>query len=435
MNFKILSFICLLAFAFQNIFAQCEISVGKGKPAEDWNKTFTRNDSGWTGADSTISLELPNGDTAFFFSDSFIAENPPLPGDGRVFVNENGLRLREPNCLPPICGAKPEHIHYVYNSIVVRSKNGKTLKTLTGEKDKNGYSTAYFKPKSDDPNVMFWMGEPTIVDVKGEKKIWIFLNEWRVARPFDKKFFIDFRGQSIAQLNVETLAIESINPLKNLVDEGVWGIATWLDGKDFYIYGMKNTEEIKNVKKSTVNLVDKYKKLYIAKADASKGLEYVTDEKNWQAWNGKKWVKDLSKCALIIPEKDSISDELSIKRLNINGKPTFVMVTFDTSVGYADWKNLYLYSACEPQGPFNNKYFVYETPTAGLKKLPGMTETQSLQSGLSVYNPHIHQQFTENGELLISYNSNLPFGAKPGDSIFADFYKPRFVRVPVEGLK
>lgn len=435
LNYKILSLIFLLTFAFQNAFPQCEISVGKGKSAEDWNKTFTRNDSGWTGADSTISLELPNGDSAFFFSDSFIAETPQMPGDGRVYTNENGLRLREPNCLPPVCGAKPEHIHYVYNSIVVRSKDGKTLKTLVGEKDKNGYSTAYFKPKSDDPNVMYWLGEPTIVEVNGEKKIWIFLNEWRVARPFDKKFFIEFKGQAIAQLNAETLAIESINTLKNLVDEGVWGISVWLDGKDFYIYGMKNTEDIKNVKKSTINLVDKYKKLYIAKTDASKGIQYVSDEKNWQAWDGKKWTKDLRKRASLIPEKDSISDELTIKRLNINGKPTFVMVTFDTSVGYADWKDLYLYSACEPQGPFNKKYFAYRTPTAGLTKLTGMTESQSLQSGLSVYNPHIHPQFTENGELLISYNSNLPFGAKPGDSIYADFYRPRFVRIPVEGLK
>lgn len=445
MKFKILSLFFLLTLAFQSIFSQCEISVGKGEPAIKWNEDFTQNGpgkglepagiSGWTGADSTISLELPNGDTAFFFSDSFIAESPEKPGDGRVYVNENGLRLREPNCLPPICGPKPEHIHYVYNSIVVRSKDGKTLKTITGEKDKNGYSTAVFKPKSDDPNVMFWMGDPTIVDVNGKKKIWIFLNEWRVARPFDKKFFIDFRGQSIAQMDAETLALENIYPLKNLVDEGVWGISVWLDGKDFYIYGMKNTEDIKTGKKSAINLVDKYKKLYIAKTNASKGIEYAADEKNWQAWDGKKWTKDLRKRASIIPEKDSISDELSVKRLNINGKPVFVMVSFDTSVGYHDWKKLYLYSACEPQGPFNNKQFVYETPTAGQTKLPGMTDAQSLQSGLSVYNPHIHPQFTTGGKLLVSYNSNLPFGAKPGDSIYADFYRPRFVWVPIEGLK
>lgn len=442
---KIIGFICLITITFQSVFSQCEISVGKGESAKDWNQTFTQNapgkgllskdTPGWTGADSTISLELPNGDTAFFFSDSFIAENPALPGDGRVYTNKNGLRLREPNCIPPICGPKPEHIHYVYNSIVVRSKDGKILKTLVGEKDKNGYSTAYFKPKSDDPNVMFWLGDPTIVEVNGKKKIWIFLNEWRVARPFDKKFFIDFRGQSIAQLDAETLAVESINPLKNLVDQGVWGIAVWLDGKDLYIWGMRNEGEIKSERKSDFALADKYKKLYVAKTDASKGIEYVSDEKNWKAWDGKKWTGNLRKRASIIPEKDSISDELSIKRLNINGKPVFVMVTFDTSVGYVNWKDLYLYSACEPQGPFKNKYHIYTTPTAGLKKMPGMTDSESLQSGLSVYNPHLHPQFTENGNLIISYNTNLPFGAKPGDSIYADFYKPRFVRVKVDGLK
>ncbi|MEZ5428979.1 MAG: hypothetical protein R2747_22225 [Pyrinomonadaceae bacterium] len=446
---KIFCILSLLALSAQAVFPQCEISVGKGERAADWDQTFTQNGPGkglepagmpgWTGADSTISIELPNGDSAFFFSDSFIAESPAKPGDGRVYTNENGLRLREPNCLPPICGPKPEHIHYVYNSIVVRSKDGKTLKTLVGEKDKNGYSTAYFKPpNSNDPNVMYWLGDPFLIDVKGGKKIWIFLNEWRVARPFDKSFFLDFRGQAIAQLDAETLEIESINPLKNLVDEGVWGISVWLDegdGKTLYIYGMKNTDEIKEARKSDIELANKYKKLYIAKTDASKGIEAVADQKNWRVWNGKKWVKGLKKRVSIIPEKDSISDELTIKRLNIGGKPVFVMATFDTSVGYFDWKDLYLYSACRPEGPFVNKYFFYRTPTAGQTKLPGMLPSESLQSGLSVYNPHLHPQFTEDGKLLVSYNSNLPFGAKPGDSIYADFYKPRFVWVPIEGLE
>ena len=182
-------------------------------------------------------------------------------------------------------------------------------------------------------------------------------------------------------------------------------------------------------------MADKLKKLYVAKVDASKGLETATDLKNWKAWDGKAFSKDLDKRRSIIPEADSISDELTIKRLNINGKPTFVMVSFDTSVGYFDWKDLYLYSACEPQGPFTTKHHFYKTPTAGQTKLPGMTGSESLQSGLSVYNPHMHPQFTENGKLLISYNSNLPFGAKPGDSIYADFYRPRFVWVPIEGLR
>lgn len=431
----------LLAAAFSllstTVFPQCEISVGKGEPASEWNEIFTRNGPGWTGADSTFSLQLPNGDSAFFFSDSFIAEDPAKPGDGSVYTNENGLRLRTPNCLPPFCGPAPEHVHYVYNSIVVRSKDGTTMRTLTGPKDKNGYSTAYFKPKSDDPHHMYWLGDPIIVEVGGRKKIWIFLNEWDVARPFDKSFWIKYRAQAVAQMDAETLAIEKIVDLKNKNDEAIWGISLWLDdrnGKDLYIWGMRNEEELKTGSKSKLEEANKYKKLYVAQADASKGLESVVDLKNWRAWDGKEFSKDLNKRKSIIPEKDSISDELTIRRLNINGKPTFVMVTFDTSVGYSDWKDLYLYSACEPQGPFTSKHLFYRTPTAGQTKLPGMTEGQSLVSGLSVYNPHMHPQFIENGRMLVSYNSNLPFGSKPGNSIYADFYRPRFVWVPIAGL-
>ncbi len=432
------SVVLVLAFAFltNSVFPQCEITVGKGEPAAEWNDIFTRNGPGWTGGDTTVSIELPNGDSAFFFSDSYIAEDPQLPGDGSVYTNENGLRLRKPNCLPPICGPKPEVIHYVYNSIVVRSKDGKTMRTLTGPKDKNGYSTSYFKPKSDSPNHMYWLGDPIIVEVGGKKKIWMFLNEWDVARPFDKAFWIKYRAQAIAQMDAETLAIEKIVDLKNKTDEAVWGISLWLNDKnELYIWGMRNEGEIKTAKKSSLAIANKFKKLYIAKVDASKGLEHAVDLTNWTAWNGKSFSKDLNDRKSIIPENDSISDELTIRRLNINGKPIFVMATFDTSVGYSDWKDLYLYSACEPQGPFKSKHHFYRTPTAGMTQLSGMVEGQSLQSGLSVYNPHMHPQFIENGKMLVSYNSNLPFGSKPGDSIYADFYRPRFVWVPIAGLQ
>lgn len=420
----------------QAVFSQCEISVGKGQPATEWNDQFTQNGPGWTGGDTTVSIELPNGNSAFFFSDSYIAEDPAKPGDGAVYTNENGLRMRKPNCIPPICGPAPEVIHYVYNSVVVRSKDGKTLRTLTGEKDKNGYSTAYFKPKSTVPNHMYWLGDPIIVDVGGKKKIWMFLNEWDVARPFDKSFWIRYRAQAIAQMDAETLEIEKIVDLKNKTDEAVWGISLWLNDRgELFIYGMRNEGDIKTAKKSTLAMADKYKKLYIAKVDATKGLEHAVDLKNWTAWDGKTFSKDFNKRKSIIPEKDSISDELTVRRLNIGGKPTFVIATFDTSVGYADWKDLYMYSACEPQGPFTTKHHFYTTPTAGMTKFPGMTESQSLQSGLSVYNPHMHPQFIKDGKMLVSYNSNLPFGSKPGDSIYAEFYRPRFVWVPIQGLQ
>ena len=425
-----------LIFAANASFAQCDISVGMGESAKEWNDIFTRNGPGWTGGDTTVSIELPNGDSAFFFSDSFIAEDGRKPGDGAVYTNENGLRLRKPNCLPPFCGPAPEVIHYVYNSVVIRSKDGKTMRTLTGPKDKNGYSTAYFKPKSDDPHHMYWLGDPFYVNVDGKKKIWMFLNEWDVARPFDKSFWIKYRAQAVAQMDAETLAIEKIVHLKNKKDDAIWGISLWLNDKsELYIYGMRNEGDIKTARPPDLGMANKYKKLYLTKVDASKGLEHAVDLKNWTAWDGKAFSKDLDKRKSLIPEKDSISDELTVRRLNINGKPTFVIVTFDTAVGYSDWKDLYLYSACEPQGPFTTKHHFYTTPTAGMTKLPGMTSGQSLQSGLSVYNPHMHPQFTEDGKMLVSYNSNLPFGSKPGDSIYADFYRPRFVWVPIAGVQ
>jgi hypothetical protein len=243
-----------LFFLANAIFPQCDIEVGKGEPASEWDSIFTRNGPGWTGADSTFSLELPNGDSAFFFSDSYIAEDPPKPGDGAAYTNENGLRMRKPNCLPPFCGPAPEVIHYVYNSIVIRSKDGKTMRTLTGAKGQERllYS-AYFKPKSDDPNHMYWLGDPIMVEVGGKKKIWMFLNEWDVARPFDKSFWIRYRAQAIAQMDAETLAIEKIVDLKNKTDEAVWGISLWLDdrnGKDLYIYGMRNEGDIQTAKRS-----------------------------------------------------------------------------------------------------------------------------------------------------------------------------------------
>lgn len=428
--------IIAVALLSSAVLPQCDITPGKGERAKEWDEFFSRNGPGWTGGDTTVSIELPNGDSAFFFSDSFIAEDPAMPGDGTVFTNSNGLRMRKPNCLPPFCGPKPEVIHYVYNSVVVRSKDGKTVRTLTGPKDKNGYSTSYFKPKSTNPNHMYWLGDPIVVEVGGKKKIWMFLNEWDVARPFDKTFWIKYRSQAIAQLDADTLAIEKIVDLRNKTDESIWGISLWVNqNNELFIYGMRNEGRIEGVQRSSLDAANKYKKLYLAKVDASRGLEFAADLKNWKAWNGKQFSKDLNGRRSLIPAKDSVSDELSIRHLNINGRPTFVMVTFDTSVGYADWKDLYLYSACEPQGPFNTKHFVYRTPTAGQRKLLGMTESQSLQTGMSVYNPHMHPQFTSDGKLLISYNSNLPFGAKPGDSIYADFYRPRFVWVPIAGLE
>lgn len=432
---KIISaiFVALFFFSFQTqtLAQNCSLVVKQGLPDAGFDSIFSQNgpgqglepkgSAGWTGGDSTYSILLPNGDTAFFFSDSYIAESPTVKGDGTVFVNSNGLRTREPNCVPPLC-PQPASAHSAYNSIVIMSADGKTMTTKVGATNERGISTSYFKPKN--PAHFFWLGDAALVetDKRGTKKIWVFLYEWETNKP-GEAFRLDFQGNYIAQLNASTLAIESINPLVNLKDaNSAWGTALWLENKSaLYLYGVKHV----NGKKTP----------FVARVNPQTGIESVKDTKNWSAWSGKNWAADLEKAASIVPEGDSISDELSVKKFNINGQVRYLMVTMDTKDIYFNWKDIYLYSSCAPEGPFTNKYKVYTTPETGTQKLPGMTAAQKLDNKLVVYNAHLHPQFTKNGQLLISYNSNLPFGSSRGDTIYTDVYRPRFIRVHVEGLR
>jgi len=82
----------------------CTVNASVGTPDAVFDAVWTQNGPGtvnepgggpgWTGADSTYSIILPNGDSAFFFSDSYIGESPTVSGDGTVSTDANGLRTR-----------------------------------------------------------------------------------------------------------------------------------------------------------------------------------------------------------------------------------------------------------------------------------------------------------------------------------------------------
>src|SRR5262249_55324446 len=124
----------------------CTVSAQMGSPAATFNTEYTDNgpgtgnepsgSPGWTGADSTFSVRLPDGDSAFFFSDSYAGQSPPLSGDGSVTTNANGLRQRVPNCGPPLCNPAT-NVFRAHNSIVVQSASTGQLTTLLGPLDAN----------------------------------------------------------------------------------------------------------------------------------------------------------------------------------------------------------------------------------------------------------------------------------------------------------
>ena len=141
MTFRFIALLtCFLSVGF--VAAQnCDLKTQRGLIDKQFEAIFSQNGPGsglqaatgpaWTGADSTYSVLLPNGDSAFFFSDGYIAESPPVKGDGKVIVGSNGMRMREANCLPPLCSPATS-LFRSRNSVVVLSKRLDRMKTYTG---------------------------------------------------------------------------------------------------------------------------------------------------------------------------------------------------------------------------------------------------------------------------------------------------------------
>jgi hypothetical protein len=408
---------------------QAQVCTIKTSPAvmdRQFDKLFTQNGPGWTGGDSTYSIMLPNRDSAFFFSDSYIAEDPAFTGDGTVTVDSNGIRRHEINCPAPLCNP-PTSLFRAKNSIVIRDRTTGKLRTLAGPRDTGGWSTSFFKPAAGtDPSHYFWMGDSIVAPgaKQASQKLWIFLLE------FDGK--LAYHGSSIAQVSLPTLQLESITKLSGTEGSTVaWGgslvLGESLTAPTLYIYGIQNKQSLNG------------KVPYVAKVDPRLGLAKVADARNWLVWNGSTWVKGLANGAQLIGASgdannagDQVSDEVAVKKLRVRGRDVYVLVGMDTTIPFGKWKHITLYSACRPEGPWSKKQVVYTTPEAESRHVPGMYESQSLAGPMVVYNPHLHPQFTNDLGLLISYNNNT---SKDHDLVFADTYRPHFIRVKIAGLQ
>lgn len=407
----------------------CTVSVSNTQVDSTFNTSFTQNGPGqyqeptgkpgWNGADSTYSIVIPGTtNSAFFFSDSYIGQSPAKSGDGTVTTSSSGLRTRVANCNPPLC-SPATNLYRAHNSIVIRNSSGTTMNTITGPLS-SGYSTSYFNPTN--TNHFYWMGDSVAVQVdsSGTQKIWTMLLE------FDASW--NYYGSAIAQLSVPNLTIDSITPLTNVPTGNTinWGSAMWLDGSYgnyyLYIYGVNG------------------KQPYVALTNPALGVSGIANTNNWYVSNSSRsWVTGLNNAAPIIGAStdpntagDLISNEYSVKKVSSNAGTTYLLVTEDNKPAYGTQNSIVLYSACSPQGPFSVKNSVYLTPETGATTVPGMTGSQKLNGQLLTYNPHAHPQFNTNNELLISYDLN---STNSGDLLYADSYRPKFIRVTISGLK
>lgn len=368
-------FVSIFPLTLAALYAQCTLppAPGAGTPDTTFDTFFMQNGPGWTGADGTYSVLLPDGQDLWIWSDSFIGTVNP----------ETRLRSNA--------------VFQAHNSLTIQDQATNTLTTV-------GYppkTSSYFAPSN--PADWFWPGDGIVIETSpGVYAIKVLLLEWTGV--------FQFVGNSVATVSYPGMKLESIQPiaLPDLTIE--WGTRIFKEGAYFFLYGIKDP--------GTANKLP-----YVARFSE---LSAITDPSQWQYWNANSlaWVSGQSN-ATPMAGVPAITDEYSVHRLNAATGPFYLMTGMDPeNPPYPGWKYVTTYYSCAPQGPWTDRTVVYTTPETGA---PGCSV-----GTLYTYDPKAHPEFASSDGILVSYNVNAVDSA---DLICANDYKPSFIRVPIAGLK
>ena len=277
---------------------------GSAVPAPELNALFDVRGPGWTGGDSTYSVPLPDGRTAWLFSDTFLG-----------VVDERGGRDR----FSPL----------VNNTIVVQ--DGASLTTLHG-----GDPTlprSFFPSPTGSRDDWYWVYDGTVEPTPEGDKLRVFLLHFR--RSGAGQFGFEWRGNALATLSLPDLRLESI---ASVTDAGgvSWGAAVLETPDHTYVYG---TEDLGD---------DKY--MHLARAPRG-GLTGP-----WEFWDGGGWNPDPAASVRLL---HGVANEYSVTP-HAGG---FVLVTMDTRTSFSP--DLVAYTSCAPEGPWEHRTLLYRTPESG----------------------------------------------------------------------
>ncbi len=354
---------------------QCTLppAPGAGTPDITFDQFFIQNGPGWTGADGTYSLLLPNGQDLWIWSDSYIGTVNPQ------------TRLRSSD------------LFQAHNSLTIQDPSTNTLSTV-------GYppsTSSYFAPSNSQD--WFWPGDGIVIQTSpGVYSIQVLLLEWTGV--------FQFVGNSVATLAYPSMKLESIKPIA-LPDLSIeWGTRLFKEGAYYYLYGIMDP--------GTANKLP-----YVARFSK---LTALTDPTQWQYWNAtsRTWVSGQSN-ATPMAGVPAITNEYSVHRLSAATGPFYLMTGMNPkNPPYPGWKYVTTYYSCSPQGPWSHRTVVYTTPETGA---PGCSV-----GTLDTYDPKAHPEFASSAGILVSYNVNATNSA---DLVCANDYKPSFIRVPIAGLQ
>jgi hypothetical protein len=366
--FLMFTLVCVSAFG------QCTLPAtpSTGTIDSTFDGYVTENGPGWTGADGTYSLPLPDGTNLWMWSDSYIGTVNPT------------TRLRSSDLLTG------------HNSLTI-------LNQTTGSWTTVGYpprTTSYFAPKN--KSDWYWVGSGYVTEPStGTYQINIVLLEWTGA--------FKLVGHSLATLSWPSLSILSIKPILGLNTTLEWGTKIVQSGSYYYIYGLKDPGT-------------DTKTPYVARFTS---LSDVTNASTWQFWNATKaeWLSGESH-ATAMTGVAAVTPEYSVDSLIYNGSTFYMMTGMDPqNPPYPLWDAVTTWYSCSPQGPWSNKTTVYTAPEAGANGCKVGT--------LFTYNAKSHSEFTNSDGILISYNVNANDSS---DLVCANDYMPRFVRIQISGV-
>jgi hypothetical protein len=249
-------------------------------------------------------------------------------------------------------------------------QSGDLLTTITGPGD----SSTVPEPA---PDRWYW---PADGMVEGNALL-VFVHQFERTGPGSWDF--RYLNTSIATFSLPGLQYQGLDPVPGS-DEVGWG--TWLMSDDAYtyIYGYPPTGGEPVVARTERGDLDD----------------------DWEYFDGSGWSMSADDAA---PIASGVPIQYAV--VPVNGGYSMI------SMGTAMSPQLFARFGPSPAGPFGNQKLLYTAPDA---------------DEIYAYNAVAHPEHTENGRLLVSYCVN----AQEWADLFThpDYYRPRFVRVPMEAL-
>ncbi|MFB2598181.1 DUF4185 domain-containing protein [Herbiconiux sp. P17] len=257
----------------------------------------------WTGADSSYSVPLPHGKTAWIYSDTFLG-----------LVNPDHSR--------------PADSPFVHNSIIVEQPDG-TLTTYTGGTP-DAPASLVTVPGGDEAQNWYWFGDATVEG--GALRVMLLEFEKTGTGVFDFAFV----GSAIASFELTTMSLTGTTPLP---ESGIhWGSAILEDGAYTYVYGVEDQQS--------------QKWAHLARVPSGQ----LTNPDAWRYLADSGWVTDPTASKRVL---EGVSNEFSV--MKVHG--AYLLVTGDATEALS--AKIVGYASLSPKGPFTHKTLLYTTPETG----------------------------------------------------------------------